>query len=240
MKKCPDARLFCRKINRNAMLAVRAFWINLSQQRLSPPSKTILRQKFSERSSNKYNIIGYDIFLNAKVTGSSKLENIMKKKTVAFIQSLVLGLLFSVNFNVFAQKHPSLVLTKEGVQQIKANLGKVPLFDASLAETKAEVDAEIKLGIQIPIPKDFSGGYTHERHKKNYLMLEKAGALYQITGDEKYAVYVRDMLLAYAKLYPTLPLHPQTRSYARGKLFWQTLNDSDLAGFGKSSLRLRL
>ena len=150
----------------------------------------------------------------------------MKKKAVVFIQSLFLGLLFSVNFNVFAQEHPSLVLTKEGVQQIKANLGKVPLFDATLADTKAEVDAEIKLEFQIPIPKDFSGGYTHERHKKNYLILEKAGALYQITGDEKYAVYVRDMLLAYAKLYPTLPLHPQTRSYARGKLFWQTLNES--------------
>ena len=95
-----------------------------------------------------------------------------------------------------------------------------------MAETKAEVDAEIKLGIQIPIPKDFSGGFTHERHKRNYLILEKAGALYQILDDKKYANYVRDMLMAYAKLYPTLPLHPQTRSYSRGKLFWQTLNDS--------------
>lgn len=150
----------------------------------------------------------------------------MKKYTFTFIQLLFLGLLFSFSFKVFAQQHPSLVLTKEGVQQIKANLGKVPLFDASLADTKAEVDAEIKLGFQIPVPKDYSGGYTHERHKKNYLMMEKAGVLYQITGDEKYAVYVRDMLLAYAKLYPTLPLHPQTRSYARGKLFWQTLNES--------------
>lgn len=35
------------------------------------------------------------------------------------------------------------------------------------------------------------------------------------------------MLLAYAKMYPTLPLHPKTRSYARGKLFWQCLNDAN-------------
>jgi hypothetical protein len=35
------------------------------------------------------------------------------------------------------------------------------------------------------------------------------------------------MLMAYAKLYPTLPLHPQERSYARGKLFWQALNDAN-------------
>ncbi len=151
----------------------------------------------------------------------------MKKTTVAFIQSLIFALLFSISFNVFAQQHPSLILTKEGVRQIKSNLGKVPLFDASLADTKAEVDAEIKLGILLPVPKDFSGGYTHERHKKNYLMLEKAGGLHQITGDKKYGIYVRDMLLAYAKLYPTLPLHPQTRSYSQGKLFWQTLNDAN-------------
>ncbi len=36
-----------------------------------------------------------------------------------------------------------------------------------------------------------------------------------------------DMLLAYAKMYPTLPLHPQERSYARGKIFWQALNDAN-------------
>ncbi len=71
----------------------------------------------------------------------------MREKTVIFIQSLVLGLLLLTSFNVFAQQHPSLILTKEGVKEIKANLGKVPLFDASLADAKAEVDAEIKLGI---------------------------------------------------------------------------------------------
>lgn len=150
----------------------------------------------------------------------------MKKNKIFLSLSVTLGLIFSISFNLFAQKHPSLVLTKKGVQEIRSQLGKVPLFDATLAAAKTEVDAEIKLGIQIPIPKDFSGGYTHERHKKNYLILEKAGALYQITSDKKYAEFVRDMLLAYAKLYPTLPLHPQTRSYSRGKLFWQTLNDS--------------
>lgn len=139
---------------------------------------------------------------------------------------MTLGFIFILSLSASAQQHPKLVLTKDGVKQIRANLGKVPLFDASVAEARAEVDAEIALGILTPVPKDLSGGYTHERHKRNYLMMEKAGALYQITGEQKYGVYVRDMLLAYAKLYPTLPLHPQTRSYARGKFFWQTLNDS--------------
>ena len=129
--------------------------------------------------------------------------------------------------NVESGSHPKLILTKQGVNNIRKHLGNVPIFDKSLADTKAEIDAEIELGIIVPIPKDLSGGFTHERHKKNFVVLQKAGVLYQILNDEKYATYVKDMLFAYAKLYPTLPVHPQTRSYARGKLFWQCLNDSN-------------
>ena len=51
----------------------------------------------------------------------------------------------------------------------------------------------------MPIPKDYSGGYTHETHKKNCILMQKAGVLYQILDDEKYAKYVKDMLLQYAK-----------------------------------------
>ena len=120
-----------------------------------------------------------------------------------------------------------MIMTKAGVEKIRAELGTVPLFDATLANVKAEVDAEIELGINTPIPKDFSGGYTHQRHKQNFLILQKAGVLFQILEDEKYANYVRDMLFQYEAMYKDLPLHPQTRSYARGKLFWQCLNDAN-------------
>ena len=123
--------------------------------------------------------------------------------------------------------HPNLILTEEGVKNIKASLGKVPLFDKVLAETIAEVDAEIAAGIAVPIPKDMAGGYTHQRHKKNWFVLQKAGVLYQVTGEDKYAVYIRDMLLEYAEMYPTLPIHPTDRSYATGKIFWQCLNDAN-------------
>lgn len=126
-----------------------------------------------------------------------------------------------------SQEHPNLILTKAGVAEIRAELGTVPVFDKAVADVKAEVDAEIELGIDTPIPKDFSGGYTHERHKKNFLIIQKAGALFQILEDEKYARYVRDMLFQYEAMYKDLPLHPQTRSYARGKLFWQCLNDAN-------------
>ncbi|GAC21442.1 alginate lyase family protein [Paraglaciecola arctica] len=126
-----------------------------------------------------------------------------------------------------AQQHPNLILTKDGVEKVRKNLGKVPLFDATVQSVKQEVDAEIAFGIDTPIPKDFSGGYTHQRHKINFLTAQKAGALYQILQDDKYAKYIRDMLFQYEAMYKDLPVHPQERSYARGKLFWQCLNDSN-------------
>ncbi|NRD18853.1 alginate lyase family protein [Winogradskyella eckloniae] len=126
-----------------------------------------------------------------------------------------------------SQEHPKLILTAQGVKDIRAQLGTIPIFDKSLQAVKEEVDAEIEAGIEVPIPKDYSGGYTHSRHKQNWFILHKAGLLYQILEDEKYAKYVKDMLMEYEALYKTLPLHPKTRSYARGKLFWQCLNDSN-------------
>ncbi|WP_055435239.1 alginate lyase family protein [Lacinutrix algicola] len=126
-----------------------------------------------------------------------------------------------------SQEHPKLILTAQGVKDIRAQLGNVPIFDKTLEKVKEEIDAEIELGIETPIPLDYSGGYTHVRHKRNMIVLQKAGVLYQILDDEKYAKYVKDMLMQYEEMYKTLPLHPKTRSYARGKLFWQCLNDSN-------------
>ena len=126
-----------------------------------------------------------------------------------------------------ASQHPNLMLTVDGVQNIKSNLGTIPLFDRSFASAKEQVDAAMANGIDVPIPKDMAGGYTHTQHKKNYDILQKAGVLFQLTGEEKYAQYTKDVLLAYAKMYPTLSRHPQERSYARGKIFWQCLNDAN-------------
>ena len=126
-----------------------------------------------------------------------------------------------------AGARPKVVLTHDGVQKIRAALGAVPLFDATVAKDTEEVDAEIEAGIDTPIPKDYSGGYTHERHKRNFFIMQKAGALYHILEDEKYASYIRDTLFQYAAMYRDLPLHPKKRSYARGKLFWQCLNDAN-------------
>ena len=131
------------------------------------------------------------------------------------------------NQNTTSQEHPNLILTAQGVKDIRTQLGSIPIFDNTLKAVQEEIDAEIAAGIDTPIPKDYSGGYTHVRHKRNMVVLQKAGVLYQILDDEKYAKYVKDMLMQYEEMYKTLPLHPKTRSYARGKLFWQCLNDSN-------------
>jgi len=163
----------------------------------------------------------------------------MKKSGVNLLSLiLVLVSMFSCKEQVSNEKsemisteteggHPSLILTKKGVADIRAQLGNIPIFDNTLKEVQEEIDAEIELGIDTPTPKDYSGGYTHVRHKRNMIVLQKAGVLYQILDDEKYAKYVKDMLMQYESMYKGLPKHPKTRSYARGKLFWQCLNDSN-------------
>lgn len=140
------------------------------------------------------------------------------------ISAFLIIILFGVGN---AQTHPKLVLTKRGVSEIQANIKKLPLLNQSFHEAIQEVDADMANGIEVPIPKGMAGSYNYERHKKNYLILQKAGVIFQITKDPKYAAFIRDVLLQYAKIYPTLPKHPETRSYARGKIFWQCLNDAN-------------
>ena len=138
-----------------------------------------------------------------------------------------IALILFISLSVDAQTHPCLTLTKKGLETIKANLGKTPLYDKSFEKVKQNVDAEIAKEIVVPIPKELAGGYSHEVHRKNYNTMQNAGLLFQITGDVKYAKYLKTILHKYADLYPTLGLHPAKDSYSRGKLFWQCLNDAN-------------
>ena len=148
------------------------------------------------------------------------LKALKKIPLVVLIQVLlVLGL--------GGQDRPRLILSAAGVENIRSAEVVAPLFAEVLRTTRAEVDAEIAQGIFVPVPRDMAGGYSHERHKKNFFILQKAGNLYQITGEEKYAVYIRELFLRYAAEYPKWGLHPTQRSYATGKIFWQCLNDAN-------------
>lgn len=161
------------------------------------------------------------------------------KKGIFYIKArhiagmIALGVILSMCHSKKADDNPSdsgyprLMLTQQSVAQIHQQQGHVPLFDRTLSQTKREVDSIIDQPMDVPVPKDMAGGYTHEKHKANFFAMQKAGVLYQITGEEKYAIFVRDMLLRYAKLFPTLGTHPAHRSYSPGILFWQCLNDAN-------------
>ncbi|AZQ62760.1 alginate lyase family protein [Flammeovirga pectinis] len=125
------------------------------------------------------------------------------------------------------QTYPTLSVTKGEVVEIRSALGQGTLFDTSIDKVRAQVDQFVTTGLDVPVPKDLAGGYTHEQHKKNFLILQKAGLLFQITEEEKYAILIKETLFKYREMYPKLERHPSTKSYARGKLFWQCLNDAN-------------
>jgi hypothetical protein len=102
-----------------------------------------------------------------------------------------------------------------------------PLFAKEVDRSKAFVSMMMDAGVIVPTPKDPGGGYTHEQHKQNYKAIYLGGQLFQLTGEQKYADYVRELLLAYATLYPTLGEHPARKnSQGSGRIFWQVLNDA--------------
>jgi hypothetical protein len=125
-----------------------------------------------------------------------------------------------------AAQHPSVFITKAEAAQIRAAEGKYPLLDRALAEARGTVDAALGRPMDTPPPGE-AGGYAHERHKQNYREMQAAGLLYQITGDPKYARFVRDLLEKYAVLYPTLGAHPLNKNQSAGKLFHQALNEAN-------------
>ena len=124
-----------------------------------------------------------------------------------------------------ASAHPCLMLTPGDVQNIRANLGKAPFFDAEYAAAKTRVEQALAAPIVVPVPAD-AAGFTHERHKANYTEMHLAGFLYQVTGEARYATFVKAMLEKYAALYPTLGKHPAGTSSSPGRLFWQSLNET--------------
>lgn len=101
-----------------------------------------------------------------------------------------------------------------------------PLYAAELERAQSFVDGMMADGVIVPQPKDPGGGYTHEQHKRNYKAIYLGGQLFRVTGDPRYADYVREMMLAYAALYPTLGDHPAKANQNVGRLFWQVLNDA--------------
>ena len=122
--------------------------------------------------------------------------------------------------------HPRLLLEPADVSFIANSLDESPGFARSLDAKRAELDELFRGTPDVPVPVDPGGGYTHEQHKQNGIAIHDAGIVYQLTGERAYAEGARDLLLAYAELYPGLGFHPEQSESAPGRLFWQTLNES--------------
>ncbi|RYE98888.1 MAG: alginate lyase family protein, partial [Oxalobacteraceae bacterium] len=118
------------------------------------------------------------------------------------------------------------LVTAQQWRDMASDGARLPLFAREQARAQASVRAAMRAGVDVPVPRDPGGGASHEQHKRNYQAIQAAGALYRLTGDRAYADYARDVLLAYARLYPTLGAHPAGRGQVPGRLFWQSLNDS--------------
>lgn len=124
-------------------------------------------------------------------------------------------------------QHPVTFFTKTEAAEVKRNLFRYPLLTQSYKDIRSEVDTWIGKDIDVPFPKDPAGGYTHDKHKYNYTLIFNSGILYNLTGDIKYARLVKEVLLKYAALNPTLKNHPQATSSSPGRIFWQALNDAN-------------
>ncbi len=124
-------------------------------------------------------------------------------------------------------QHPNTFFTKGEAADLKLSTAKYPLLNQSCKELKEQVDEWINKDVDVPLPKDPAGGYTHEKHKANYMLMFNSGILYNVTGDAKYAKLVKNILLKYAALNPTLQKHPQATSSSPGHIFWQALNDAN-------------
>ncbi|MCX6292817.1 MAG: hypothetical protein NT127_00750, partial [Sphingobacteriales bacterium] len=141
--------------------------------------------------------------------------------------SVTILFFFITQLSSFAQMHPVAFATKAEFQFVKQNIATNEMLNKSFLDLKSKVDAQLNLEIDVPVPKDAAGGYTHDKHKSNYLLMFDAGQMYQLTGEKKYAEVVKKLFLKYVALNPTLVNHPQATSSSPGRLFWQALNDAN-------------
>lgn len=128
---------------------------------------------------------------------------------------------------ILTAQHPLTFFTKTEAADVKKNISRYPLLTRSYNEIKNDVDVWIGKDVDVPFPKDPAGGYTHDKHKANYMLMFNAGILYNLTGENKYSSLVKQMFLKYATLNPTLKNHPQATSNSPGRIFWQALNDAN-------------
>ena len=150
-----------------------------------------------------------------------------------------------------AKGHPCTLWDQQDVDRYKELLKTDTVMQGLLDAMKKKMDARIAQPLDVPLshkgpdgkwmwPQDFPENEApHSKQSTNCAtnceIMAQLGILYQLTGDQKYGEYCRQMFLAYAANYPYWGRNPKAswRSASDGRVSFQFLNDGfDLARWG--------
>jgi len=81
---------------------------------------------------------------------------------IRFLAIAFMSMALTLHGQLLSMERPNLILTKSGVDLMKASLGEVPLFDAQLLQAITEVDEEMATGIHVLRPKVMADGFRVE------------------------------------------------------------------------------
>ena len=118
----------------------------------------------------------------------------------------------------------AVLLNADEVKALQEEVGRSSLMGKTIATMKKDVEAFMALDYDVPGHGE-AGGYEHNRHKQNYNFMNLAGRLFLITKEEKYALFVKELLSLYADKYLQFDFHVQKNTNPTGRLFHQILNE---------------
>ncbi len=118
-----------------------------------------------------------------------------------------------------------LLLTSNGMDFFQSP--KSDLVENTTRQLEIQVKEILESPIEVPQPVDAGGGYSHEKHKRNYSDLYRVAISYNVNPTDQKLAYVKEMFTGYASMYPTLGMHPKAKeNHPGGKLYWQGLNEA--------------
>lgn len=119
--------------------------------------------------------------------------------------------------------HPNLTINRDELAACRAAAPSVPALGQALRGALQEGAAALATSTILPGP----GGASSKQQKENDQLgnaIRRLGLAYQLTSEDRYAAKARDLLLAYAQQYPTLPRNPAGTTKSR--LYWQSLDEA--------------
>jgi len=95
--------------------------------------------------------------------------------------------------------HPYLLYSAEQIARARRRAAEDPAAAGALETLRQQAEASIKT--PLPIPQEAS-----DEHSRHVPALQRVALAYALTGEPRFAAWVRDAIVRYADLYPTLPI----------------------------------